>query len=372
MLVRWCAAPPVVSVEVVQPRGLVSSVSAGCVVRAARVARVTAGIAGVVEQVEVVEGQRVNTGDVLVRLDDVPVEVAGRVQASAVASALAAVERARLDVEAARGRLVEARASAGRQEALWRRRVVSLADYRAAVAEAEIAQGAVRERQAATVGASSQLRAAEAEALRAEAALREVIVRAPFDGLVSRVHVEAGMRVQGPDGRYRGSALLDVEGGDLAVEAGVLAMEVAVVKAGQRASVVVHAYPERAFEARVEEVGLESSGVMVRALLAPVGDWFGVRPGFTCDAEVTTVARWALVAAPRRALLLRDERTGVWRVEGGHVSFAPLEVGVRGDRYVEVLSGLASGDRVVVGPHDVAGVLVHGREVAVRLPAVAP
>ncbi len=264
-----------------------------------------------------------------------------------------ALERARLDVEAARARLSLARDAAARQAELWRNRQVSRADYRAAVAEAEVAQGGLRERQAAAIEAVSRLRAAEAESERAQVARRETVVRAPFAGVVSRVRVEPGVQVQGPRGQYRGSALLDVEDVELAVEAEVLAQDAAVVAAGQRAAIRVHAYPERAFEARVEEVGHDSTGFSVPALLSPLGDWSGVRPGFGCDAEMRT-ARRAAVAVPGRALLSRDDRLGVWRVEDGRVSFAPLSVGMQGDVFAEVLAGVAVGNRVVVGPYDVA------------------
>ena len=239
---------------------------------------------------------------------------------------------------------------------------MSRADYRAAVAEAEVAQGGLRERQAAAVEAVSRLRAAEAESKRAQVARRETVVRAPFAGVVSRVRVEPGVQVQGPRGQYRGSALLDVEDVELAVEAEVLAQDAAVVAAGQRAAIRVHAYPERAFEARVEEVGHDSTGFSVPALLSPLGDWSGVRSGFSCDAEMRT-ARRAAVAVPGRALLSRDDRLGVWRVENGRVSFAPLSVGMQGDVFAEVLAGAAAGDRVVVGPYDVAREIVPGQRV---------
>ena len=135
-----------------------------------------------------------------------------------------------------------------------------------------------------------------------------------------------------------------------------------MVAAGQRAAVRVHAYPERAFEARVEAVRHVSTGFGVPAFLSPLGDWSGVRPGFGCDAEMRT-ARRAAVAVPGRALLSRDDRLGVWRVENGRVSFAPLSAGVLGDIFVEVLAGVAVGDRVVVGPYDVAREIVPGQRV---------
>ena len=366
---RWCAAPPAVSVEEAQPRDLVSTVSTDCVVRAARVIRVTAGVAGVIEKVEVVEGQRVAVGDVLVRVGEARAKAVGRRRAAAVAEAQAVVERSRLDVSASRSRLALARKEAERRAALWRGHHLSWAEYRSAVSAAEIARVEVRDLLASASAAESLLRGAEAEERRDQVARRETVVRAPFAGLVPRVHVAEGLQVQGPQGRYRGSALLDLEGVGINVEADVLAREVVAIEAGQRAAVRVYAYPERAFEARVEEVGLDTVGVGVRVLMSPIGDWAGVRSGFGCEADVTASATEAVVAVPRRALLSRDGRLGVWQVDDGRVSFAPLSLGVRGDVAVEVLSGLAAGDLVVVGPHDFAGALVPGQRVR---PVAAP
>ena len=346
-----CSLPPAVSVDPAQSRDLAATVTVDCLVRGARVVRVTAGVSGLVDRVAVVEGQQVEVGDVLVRLGGVRAEADGRMRAAAVAVARADVERARLDVKALRGRLVLARSAAARQEALWREHHVSLADYRAAVAAAEVARGAVLERAAAVAEAESMLQAAKVDAHGARAARRETVVRAPFAGIVSRVHVAEGLPVQGPQGHYRGSALLDLEGVGITVETEVATADVRTFKAGLPVTVRVYAYPERAFEARVEAVGLESTGFGVRAIMSPLGDWAGVRPGFSCAAEVTTAARRAAVAVPRLALLSRDDRLGVWRVEDGRVSFAPVSVGVRGDVFVEVLSGLcfrrSRGDRAV-------------------------
>lgn len=361
-----CSRLPVVDVETVQSRDLAATVAVDCVARAARFIRITAGVSGRVDAVTVVSGQRVDVGGVLVRLGEVRAEADGRASAAAVAEARATLERGRLDVEAARVNLDLARRVAARQAALWRDRVVSRADYWAAVAEAELARGVVLAREAAVAAAESLLRTVEVDARRARAARREHVVRAPFAGVVSRVHVAEGLHVQAPQGRYRGSALLDLDGGDLLLAADVLAADVPMLRPGQPVAVRVHAYPGRPFTARVEAVRLESSEFGVRVDMLPLGDWSGVRSGFSCEAEVTTVARRAVVAVSRRALVSWDDQLGVWRIEDGRVSFTALSAGVQGDIFVEVLSGLAAGDSVVVGPFDVAGSLEPGQRIETR------
>ena len=363
LIVYGCASSLALDIAVAGARDLAATVRVDCLVRAARVAYVKAGVSGKVNRVSVAVGSRVYAGQVLVRLANEWASANERLQSAAVAEARAVVERARLDVEAARVHFGLARDAVARYRTLLAGRHVSQVEHAEAARAVEVALGAVLEREAAAAEAESLLRAAEVDAHGARATRRETVVRAPFAGIVSRVHVAEGLQVQGPQGRYRGSALLDLEGVGITVETEVATADVRTFKAGLPVTVRVHAYPERAFEARVEAVGLESTGFGVRAIMSPLGDWAGVRPGFSCAAEVTTAARRAAVAVPRLALLSRDDRLGVWRVEDGRVSFAPVSVGVRGDVFVEVLSGLASGDRVVIGPFDVAGTLEPGQRV---------
>ena len=46
----------------------------------------------------------------------------------------------------------------------------------------------------------------------------------------------------------------------------------------------------------------------------------------------------------------RKETEGVFTVADGRAVFTPLEVGIAGERYFEVLSGVKAGDRVITGP----------------------
>ena len=73
----------------------------------------------------------------------------------------------------------------------------------------------------------------------------------------------------------------------------------------------------------------------------------GVLPGMTVDASIIIDARIDALRLPRG--LVRgggDEATvDVWR--DGRRESQPVEVGLRGDVYTEILAGLAEGDQVV-------------------------
>ena len=82
----------------------------------------------------------------------------------------------------------------------------------------------------------------------------------------------------------------------------------------------------------------------------------GVRQDFSCSADITTATRGNTVAVPIQALAVREddqeeEREGVFVIRDAVVVFTPVEIGIAGERYFEVLDGLQEGDEVVTGPY---------------------
>lgn len=66
------------------------------------------------------------------------------------------------------------------------------------------------------------------------------------------------------------------------------------------------------------------------------------------DVSLDTDVRQAAVRLPLEALVTRGGRHQVWRLVQGHLRLHAVELGALGDRYAEVRSGLAVGDRVVL------------------------
>jgi HlyD family secretion protein len=58
-----------------------------------------------------------------------------------------------------------------------------------------------------------------------------------------------------------------------------------------------------------------------------------------------------------------EEIEGVFLVHDDVVSFTPVEIGIAGQEYFEVLSGLSEGDTVVAGPYQRIRQLVDGDEI---------
>jgi HlyD family secretion protein len=48
----------------------------------------------------------------------------------------------------------------------------------------------------------------------------------------------------------------------------------------------------------------------------------------------------------------RKEAEGVFVIRSGRAEFVPIKMGIAGDKYFEVLSGLKDGDQVITGPYN--------------------
>jgi membrane fusion protein (multidrug efflux system) len=98
-------------------------------------------------------------------------------------------------------------------------------------------------------------------------------------------------------------------------------------------------------------------------------------PGLFAQAEAEIARRDDALLVPESALVHGLEGTRVWRLDAdSRAEAAPVELGLRQEGLVEIVSGLAPGDRVVTaGVHKVnAGSQVETRERGAPDPLEAP
>ena len=61
----------------------------------------------------------------------------------------------------------------------------------------------------------------------------------------------------------------------------------------------------------------------------------------------------------------RKEVEGVFVVRDGRAEFLPIKMGIAGDKYFEVLSGLKTGDQVITGPYNSVRGMADGNPVKI-------
>ena len=249
-------------------------------------------------------------------------------------------------------------------------------------------------------------------------ALDKTISRAPFDGLVTNVPVREGETVVVGIQNSEGSTLMTLA--DMSVitaEVKVDETDIVNVQLGQTAEVTVDALPGKTFKGHVTEVGdqalLRSTGiatsqstsgteeakdfkVVVTLDQLPGEDLAELRPGLSTTAKITTAVRPNTVTIPIQALVQRDPAAekdladhagkpsssvsaasassgapvkpnlaqGVYLLSTSHgklrATFVPVATGVTGATEIEVLSGLAPGDEIVIGRYQVLRALKSG------------
>ena len=194
--------------------------------------------------------------------------------------------------------------------------------------------------------AEATVRAAQLALDDAQAALGATTVTAPFAGVVLEVKASAGETVANGASLIR---LADTTA--LEVEASIVEEDFPLVKVGQPVEIFFDAQPDADVKGRVARiVPQRSTGdrPVFPLYIALEGSTAGLAPGMTVDAAVVLAARTNVLRLPRTVIRSNNGNTAALEVwTGTRVEKRTVQVGVRGDRYVEIISGLAEGDRVV-------------------------
>ncbi|HEX5488855.1 MAG TPA: efflux RND transporter periplasmic adaptor subunit [Rhodanobacteraceae bacterium] len=266
-------------------------------------------------------GDRVRKGDVLVRFSDVE-QQSGR--------------------RAAEANVVAARAEYRNAEINWKR------------AQALLPSGAISRAQ--LDDATARRDAARAASNAAEAALRAAgqqtdytVLRAPFDGVITQRFVHVGEAVQsGPPTPQPLIALaaLDALRVDVVVPQGA----VDAIRASQHASVVLDdgTRVQAAKMTVFPYADPATHSFRVRVELPAGGS--GLYPGMTVKVAFAIGAATRLLV-PVDALVRRGELSAVYVIAADHsVGLRQVRLGYRFGSEVEILAGLATGDRVARDP----------------------
>ena len=303
----------------VQYREVEQTYAAEGVVEAVKQSTVAAQISGRVVAVNFDVGDSVKKGQVIVRIDSTEVNQAYAASQAQVAQAEAALRNAKAQYERTQ-RLVEQKfmSAAAMDKAQ--------ADYHAARA---------------------QLAVAEAGGGQAAATRGYATVTAPYSGVVSARHVELGeMAVPGKP------LMTGFDPRELRVTASMPQYQLDAVRRLASASVEFPALKKRIQAARLTilpAADAQTHTTQVRLDL-PAGIE-GLYPGMFARAHFA-VGRMKKLLIPASAVALRSEVAGAYVVsENGEIRFRQLRLGeTAGDQEVEVLAGVAPGEKVALDP----------------------
>jgi HlyD family secretion protein len=249
-------------------------------------------------------------------------------------------------LEAARARLAAAQAKLDQLKAGPSADDLALAQLQVEKARAELAQLDAGPSAADLRQAEAVVQLAELSLSRAQADVEAATLVAPFDGTVLEVSAASGEMIAAPTGLIR---LAD--GSRLEVEATVIEEDLPLVQVGQQVELFFDAQPEAQVQGSVARIVPQCLPgdrplYVVYITLADLPE--GLVAGMTVDASIVVDSRQDVLRLPRVLAQTRSDGTATVQVwTGSDVQERTIQVGLRGDVYVEILDGIAEGEEVV-------------------------
>jgi len=305
-------------------------------------------VIGKVSEVLVKEGDKIERGQVLLKLDPTTYRAEVAQQDANRRSAAIAIERAQLN-------LVNQKRNLERNASLANAKFIGVSAYEDARHKADLAAVELR-------ASREALQQAEAVLSLSKERLAKTEVRAPISGTATSVQIKVGETAVASATGIAGSSLMtiaDVSG--IIAEVSVDEADIAGVAAGQSARVFPSAYADKPVTGKVESVSLtpkvSTQGrnyiVKVRLDDSPLS----LRTGMTARVEIVLGGGIARPAVPLQAVLTEQttgarEKTSsyVLAIVDGTVQKRTVELGLADDNNQEVLKGVVKGDTVAIGP----------------------
>jgi len=398
-----------VTVEQVARRQLVETVTASGKIQPASEVKVQSEVSGQIIDLPVKEGDYVQKGQLLVRINP-------DLYQSALNRAEAALNGARSSLATSRARLAQSEAQFTVQQLNYDRMRKLFADKAVSQSELDNATGTFETAKAELVAAQESIRAADfsvqsAEATRNEASdnLRRTSIVAPMSGTVTALSKQVGETVLG-NNMMSGDVIMRVSALQLMeVNVEVNESDIVRIHLGDTASIEVDAFRDESFLGIVSEIGntaLNASGsgmismdqvtnfsVKIQMMRETYlhhckgqeEHYSPFRPGMSATVEVRTARADNVLSVPVKAITSRDDTTAITLVEkarmkregatasqagpvqqsggpytvvflqdqtSGKATIRVVKTGIQDDRYIEVLEGIDEEDYVITGPYE--------------------
>ncbi len=401
----WIGEEPAtkVTVEAAEKRSIVEIVTASGKVQPVTEAKIAPDVSGEIVQILVKEGDFVQRGDLLVRINpDIYESALDRIEAS-LNTSRANLANARARKSQADAQFINAKASFERNQRLFNQDAISESEFDSARANFLVAQAEVEAGQQSVVAAEFQVKSAEAALREARENLTKTNIFSPMDGTISRLDAELGERVVGTS-QFAGTEILRIANlNEMELMVEVNENDIIRVNEGDTAMIEVDAWLNEEFSGIVTSIansalaqGLSVDQVTnfeVRIRILPESyqhlqrqdrpHLSPFRPGMSASADIRTQTVSEVVSVPIQAVTTREglqnreededhqendteeneETAGIVRSEQtariqeyvfvyaeGEVKLTPVVSGIQDSNYIEIKSGLEDGDQVVTGP----------------------
>ena len=376
-----------------EPHTIVERVSASGTVQPVTEVKISPEVPGEIIELNIEEGDSVKQDQLLLRIRPDNFEsILSRTQAN-LNQQRAALAQTEAQASSAQAQLERARLAFERNQKLYDDQVISDADFEQFQSDFQVAEQSYESARQNVQAARYAVRSAEASVEEARENLSLTSIYAPMGGIVSKLDVEQGERVVGTS-QMAGTEMLRIADlSQMEVRVDVNENDIIRVSLRDTASIEVDAYSydnyrfqgivtsiaNTANEKLTDEAVTEFE-VRIRLLNESYQDLlesrgpFPFRPGMTASVDILTNRKANVLAVPLSAVTTRPkeekeknksenssqdsfnnnetlDEVVFKKIEEEQVQKVIVKTGISDYEFIEILSGLESGDQVVSGPY---------------------
>lgn len=395
-----------VTVAEVKYGNIIETVSANGKIQPAQDVIISPYISGEVVDLYVKEGDEVEVGDLLAKIDpEIYISNFERAEAN-LNSQLANLANSKARLAQTEAQFLNTKVSYERNKSLWDQNVISDAEYDAAKASYDVAKAEVEAARQTVKSAEFAIKSAQASLREAEENLQRTTIKAPNAGTVSRLNVEQGERVTGASQFSSGTEVMRIANlQNMEVNVEVNENDIVRVSLFDTCTIEVDAYLNHEFLGVVTEIATSANvtgvsaeqvtnfDVKIRVIpesyksLIPEGNpaYSPLRPGMSATVEIRTEYANDILLIPIGAVTTRTDTVGVddetvkspekvnelkkdfievvFVYDEGIAKMTEVEIGIQDNTNIEIKNGLEEGQEVVTGPYSlISKILKDGDE----------
>ena len=308
-------------------------------------------VIGKVDELMIEEGDSVNAGDLVLRVDDKNF-LAGLEQSEA------SVRINTIDIERQEVRISNLERQFARSSRLYEQDLIGEEEYESLRNQLDLAR---------IDFSSSKERLTQAEAQLDQVLdnLSKTQIISPIDGVVTSLDIKVGETAIASSTNIPGSSLMTIANpASIYTEVLVDEADIANIEIGQRAEIVAIAYPDQPmtgvvrFIANTAKIAAGRTGLsfVVKIDITDPGEVV-LRPGMSCRAEIFTQQEQSVAAVPIEAVIFEEDRAElrsehfIFINDNGVARKTKVEIGLSDDEYQELISQVDSNIEIVVGPN---------------------
>ncbi len=353
--------------------------------------KISPEVAGEIIDLPVEDGKGVNKGDLLVRIKPDSYKALLEQQEAAISTAKAT----NLQQKAT---MLKTEQDIKRAEDMYAKKTISVQEYNAAQAAYDVAKNTYE-------SSLHEIERAQAGSSQARDQLSKTTVYSPIDGTVTILNSKLGERIVAT-GQFAGTEVMRVADlGHMEARVDVNENDVVNVKGGDKANVKIDAYGDRKFHGTVYQIantgkttgaGTQEEVTNFEVKIRIDDHDVTLKPGLSCTADIETSMVKDAVAVPMQAVTIRtgdsnlspeeiekkkqktaqrdkgdnnaeyvnerqekatqrEEREKLAKVvflkKGSKAQMAKVTTGISDDTYMEIKSGVQTGDEVISGSY---------------------